>query len=331
MKPPIRVTTVAQYAVPIVVAAALFATADLFRLAITNQLTSLLLLACLAMAWNLVSGFGGQFSLGHSIFVGVGGYTAAVVLDYAGWPLIPVLLGAGLASAAIGVVLAYPMLRLRGPYFAIGTLGIALAALGWMLNWDFTRASRGYPIPPSAMLDLTTLLRVAIVLAVVTFLVVLVVKNSPLGLRLLALRDNEDGAVSLGVRRLSTLVPVWAISAFLAGSMGAVVALQNGNLTPNSAFSVQYTLDAVVVCVIGGMGTLSGPILGAVVVFLLRQYTADFAGWATLIEAAVVILIVRFFPDGAVGLIVRAGRRIRVLRAAGRKSATPPVERQIAP
>lgn len=331
VKPPIRVTTVAQYAVPIVVAAALFATADLFRLAITNQLTSLLLLACLAMAWNLVSGFGGQFSLGHSIFVGVGGYTAAVVLDYAGWPLIPVLLGAGLASAAIGVVLAYPMLRLRGPYFAIGTLGIALAALGWMLNWDFTRASRGYPIPPSAMLDLTTLLRVAIVLAVVTFLVVLVVKNSPLGLRLLALRDNEDGAVSLGVRRLSTLVPVWAISAFLAGSMGAVVALQNGNLTPNSAFSVQYTLDAVVVCVIGGMGTLSGPILGAVVVFLLRQYTADFAGWATLIEAAVVILIVRFFPDGAVGLIVRAGRRIRVLRAAGRKSATPPVERQIAP
>lgn len=334
VRAPIRFSTIARYAVPIVVAAVLFATADLFRLAITNQLTSLLLLACLAMAWNLVSGFGGQFSLGHSIFVGVGGYTAAVVLDHLGWPLIPVLLGAGVVSAAIGVVLAYPMLRLRGPYFAIGTLGLALAAMGWMLNWDFTRASRGYPIPPSAMLDLTSLLRVTVVLAIVTFVVVLAVKDSPLGLRLLALRDNEDGAISLGVRRLGTLVPVWAISAFLAGAMGAVVALQNGNLTPNSAFSVQYTLDAVVVCVIGGLGTVSGPLIGAAAVFFLRQYTADFAGWATLIEALVVILIVRFFPDGAVGLLSRLGRRIRAARTSPpgpAEPARPLVERQDSP
>ena len=328
----IPIVRIVRYGVPVLIAAAVFATADSLRLGTVNQLTSLLLLACLAMSWNLVSGFGGQFSLGHSIFVGVGGYTTAVVLDYLGWPLVPVLAAAGLVSAILGVILAYPMLRLRGPYFAIGTLGIALAVLGWMLNWDFTRASRGYPIPPSAMLDLPSLLRVAVVLAMLTFIVVVAVKESPLGLRLLALRDNEDGAISLGVRRLRTLVPVWAVSAFLAGAMGAVIALQNGNLTPNSAFSVQYTLDAVVVCVIGGMGTLSGPLVGAVIVFFLRQYTADFAGWASLIEALVVILIVRFFPDGAVGVATRVARAaanvLHRRRTPGASPTSSPLKRQ---
>lgn len=311
------IRTALVYAAPVVVAAVLFAVADALRLGTANQLTSLLLLGCLAMAWNLVSGFAGQFSLGHSIFVGVGGYATALALDLLELPLPVVLVGSGALAAVLGVVLAYPMLRLRGPYFSIGTLGIALAALGWMLNWDVTRASRGYPISPSDLVDIPGLFRIAIVLALGTLLVTIVVRRSGLGLRLLALRDEEAGAESLGVRRLRTLIPVWALSAFLTGAMGAVVALQSGTLTPNAAFSIQYTLDAVVVCVIGGFGTLSGPLVGAVVVFLLRQYTADFAGWATLIEAVVVIVVVRFFPDGIVGLAVRgaaAARRLATRR-----------------
>lgn len=318
--------TVARYAAPIVVATVLFIVADSFKLALANQLTSLLLLASLAMAWNLVSGFGGQFSLGHSIFVGVGGYAAAVVLDYLDLPLALVFVISGLISAAVGVVLAYPMLRLRGPYFAIGTLGLALAVLGWMLNWDFTRASQGYSIPSEDMIDLTSLFRIALVLAIVTLVATLVVMDLPLGLRLLALRDNEDGAISLGVRRLRTLVPAWGISAFLTGAMGAVVALQNGNLTPNSAFSIQYTLDAVVICVIGGLGSIYGPLIGAVAVFVLRQYTSDFAGWATLVEALVVVLVVRLFPDGAMGLIGRLRSWVLARAGARRTTASPSTE-----
>ncbi|WP_448809762.1 branched-chain amino acid ABC transporter permease [Agromyces bauzanensis] len=319
-----------RYTAPILVAVVLFVAADSLGLALANQLSSLLLLAALAMAWNIVSGFGGQFSLAHSIFVGVGGYTAAVLLDYFDLPLILVFLLAGGVSAVGGVVLAYPMLRLRGPYFAIGTLGLALAVMGWMLNWEFTRASQGYPIPAGDMVDLTTLFRIAVTLALLTLVATLVVMDVPLGLRLLALRDNEDGAASLGVRRLRTLVPAWALSAFLTGAMGAVVALQNGHLTPNSAFSIQYTLDAVVICVIGGLGTVYGPVIGAVIVFSLRQYTADFAGWATLIEAVVVILVVRLMPDGAVGLLDRLRGVIRARRGARpasgrRRDLTAPV------
>lgn len=313
-----NVRTLAAYGVPVLVAAVLFGVADGLRLGAANQLTSLLLLACLAMAWNLVSGFAGQFSLGHSIFVGVGGYASALAFDHLDAPLPVVLLGSGALAAVIGVVLAYPMLRLRGPYFSIGTLGIAVAALGWMLNWEFTRASQGYPISPSDLLDIPTLFRIAVVLAFATLVATILVRRSGLGLRLLALRDDEGGAESLGVRRVRTLIPVWALSAFLTGAMGAVVALQSGTLTPNAAFSIQFTLDAVVVCVIGGFGTLSGPLIGAVAVFFLRQYTADFAGWATLIEAVVVILVVRFFPDGILGLFARAGGLVR--RSAARRA-----------
>ncbi len=297
--------TVAAYAVPVVVALALLGLADAMRLSLVNQLTSLLLLAILAMAWNLVSGFGGQFSLGHSIFVGVGGYATAVLLDHLDMPLVPAILLSGLIAAVVGVILAYPMLRLRGPYFAIGTLGLTLALLGWMLNWDFTKRSQGYTIPADATVDLVTLLRITVLVALVTVLAITLIMRRPLGLALLALRDNEDGAISVGVRRLRTLMPTWAISAFLTGLMGAVVAMQKGQLTPTSAFSIQYALDAVVICVIGGLGTLYGPLIGAVVVFALRQYTADFAGWATLIEAIIVILVVRFFPDGVMGLLSR--------------------------
>lgn len=313
-----------RYLVPVVVAVLLIVGAEGLRLAIVNQLTSLLLLAVLAMSWNLVSGFGGQFSLGHSIFVGVGGYATAVMLDLLGLPLVLVLLLSGAIAAVVGVVLAYPMLRLRGPYFAIGTLGLALAVQGWMLNWDFTRASQGYSIPLDQNIDLVTVMRIAVALAAVTVLVSQLFIDLPLGLRLLALRDNEDGALALGVRRLRTLLPTWAISAFLVGVMGAVVALQNGQVTPQSAFSIQYTLDAVIICVIGGLGTLYGPLIGAVAVFVLRQFTADFAGWASLVEALIVILVVRFAPDGAMGVLRalrRLGNRARVRATRGQVPA----------
>lgn len=299
-----------RYGVPTVVAVVLYFVASEVRLSLVTQFTSLALLAVLAMAWNLVGGFGGQFSLGHALFVGAGGYTTVVLLDRASLPLFLCIPLAGLVAAILGVVLAYPMLRLRGPYFAIGTLGISLAVLGWMLNWDFTYASRSYALAPSAIPSFLDLGRVSLVVALLTLLVVLLIMDMPLGLRLLALRDDEQGAIMLGARRVRTIVPVWAISAFLTGTMGALVAVQAGSVTPTQAFSLQFTLDAVIICVIGGLGTVYGPLLGAVVVFVLRQYTADFSEWSLLIEALIVILIVRFAPLGLLGLFQRLFKQI---------------------
>lgn len=270
---------------------------------VLNQFTSLLLLMTLGIAWNFVGGFGGQFSLGHSIFVGVGAYGTAIILTYFNLPLILTVLIAGAVSACIGILLAYPLLRLRGPYLAVGSLGIALAAYGWMLNWDFTRASSSFPIPPAVVPDIHSQFVWALVLAFVAILSVIILVPSPLGRRLVALRDDESGAAALGVRRIRTLIPIWALSGFLTGLMGALYGVQQGTLTVDALFAVQFSLDAAIVCVIGGLGTITGPIIGSIIVYYLRFYSATFSDWALLIEAIVVILVVRFFPGGIVGLV----------------------------
>lgn len=302
------------YGLPIIVGVIAFFLADGVRLGLVNEWTSLLLLMILAMAWNLVAGFGGQFSLGHSIFVGVGGYATAILLTFLDLPLFLVIFLASVISALIGVLLAFPLLRLRGPYLSIGSLGIALAATGFMLNWDFTKKSQAYPIPSGDILDLADLFKATVVITVIALLIIIKLVRSPLGLRLVALRDDENGAASLGVRRLRTLIPVWALSGLLTGVMGALSAMQNGNLTPTTAFSLQYVLDAAIISVIGGLGTISGPIIGAVLVFYLRQYSADFAELALIIEAVVVVLVVRFFPAGIVGLFTKVVTSLRVRR-----------------
>lgn len=276
-----------------------------------NTVTTILLLISLGMAWNLIAGFGGQFSLGHSIFVGVGGYATAVMLTETSLPVPLVIVAAALVAALLGTVLGYPLLRLRGPYFSIGTLALTFAVIGWMLNWELTGKSQAYSLPADALLDVRGVYTIASVITVLIFVVVFAVMRMPIGLRLLALRDSEQGATSIGIRRTTTLMPIWALSAFLTGLVGAAYALQKGTLDPQTAFSLNYTIDAVVVVVLGGLGTMSGPVLGGLVIFGLRHYTSDLEGWSTLIEALVVVVMVRFIPGGLVGVISQGYRRAR--------------------
>lgn len=315
--------TTLSIAVATVVAIIILVTSSTMKLGIANQITSLLLLMTLALAWNLVGGFGGQFSLGHSIFVGIGGYATAIIMTYLKVPIIPAVIMAGIVSSFIGVLLAYPLLRLRGPYLAVGSLGMALAAYGWMINWDFTKASSSYSIPTEGMIDIPTLLSYTTILALVSLVAVILLVRSPLGLRLVSLRDDELGAASLGVRRVRTLVPVWALSGFLTGLMGALFALQKGTLTVDSAFSIQFSLDAAIICVLGGLGTISGPVLGAIIVYYLRFYSADYSNWALLLEAIVLVVVVRFFPTGLAGAITRlGGMAVRLSRRFGQSRTT---------
>ncbi len=314
----LRNKTILSIGASVLVAVIAIALAGSMTRGVLNQLTSLLLLVTLALAWNLVGGYAGQFSLGHSIFVGIGGYATAVILTMFGTPLIPTILIAGVISAFIGVLLAYPLLRLRGPYLAVGSLGMALAVYGWMINWDFTKASSSYQIPMSAMVDIPTLYSYTVLLALVALVAVIILVRSPLGLRLVALRDDESGAASLGVRRVRTLIPVWALSGFLTGLMGALYSLQKGTITVDSAFALSFSLDAAIICVLGGLGTLSGPLIGAVLVYYLRFYSADYSNFALLIEAVIVVVVVRFFPGGISGLFSKLFVTLRV------RSGNPP-------
>jgi branched-chain amino acid transport system permease protein len=182
-----------------------------------------------------------------------------------------------------------------------------------MINWDFTNASSSYNMPAQGLVDLKTIFVYTVVLAAVTILSVVILINSPLGLRLVALRDDEFGAASVGVRRVRTLIPVWALSGFLTGLMGALYAVQRGTLTVDSAFNIQFSLDAAIVSVLGGLGTVGGPIIGSFLVYYLRFFSDDFSNWALLIEAIILIVIVRFFPSGLVGMFRLVIEKARAL------------------
>jgi branched-chain amino acid transport system permease protein len=274
-------------------------------LGVQNQLTSLFILMVIAVAWNLIGGFGGQFSLGHSIFVGIGGYSSAVIFTKLHWTLLPTLVTSAAIAAVIGVVIAFPLLRLRGPYLAIGSLGMTLAMYGWMINWSFTNQSSSYSMPMEDLLSVNDLYSSSVLLVLVAILAALFMVRSPIGKKLIALRDDELGAASLGVRRIRTLIPFWALSGFLTGLAGVFFALQQGQLTVDAAFDTAFSLDSIIISVIGGMGTLAGPIVGSVIIYYVRYFAADYADWAIVIEAIIVILVVRFAPRGVMGILYR--------------------------
>jgi branched-chain amino acid transport system permease protein len=267
-----------------------------------NSATDVLLLISLAAAWNIVAGFGGQFSLGHSILIGLGGYGTAIFLVHSGLSVYADLVIASLIAAVIGVIFAYPMIRLRGPYFSIGTLGLTLATLGWMLNWTYTNRSQAYSLPADKSPDIPMVFSISLAIAVLTLIISIAIRRSALGLRFISLKENEEGAVSLGVNRTATILPVWAISAFLTGLTGAGLALQKGTLDPGSALSLQFTMDAIVVCVVGGLGTLTGPVVGAIFVYEMRQQLVSFDALGTFLEAVVVLVFLRFAPNGLVDI-----------------------------
>jgi branched-chain amino acid transport system permease protein len=287
----------------VVLAAVLLSVGSGFSMGFQNQLTSLFILMVVAIAWNLIGGFGGLFSLGQSIFVGIGAYSSAVIFEYLQWPLLVTLIASGLIASVIGVILAFPLLRLRGPYLAIGSLGMTLALYGWMINWDFTKGSSSYGMPIEILLGIGDLYNASVLLVLAAIIIALVMVRSTIGKKLIALRDDELGATSLGVRRVRTLIPFWAVSGFLTGLAGVFFALQQGQLTVDSAFNTAFSLDSIIISVIGGMGTLAGPIVGSVVVYYVRFFAADLANWALLIEAVVVVLVVRFFPRGIMGIL----------------------------
>lgn len=276
-----------------------------FSRGVQNQLTELLIMMSIAVAWNLIGGYGGQFSLGHSIFVGIGGYATAMILTYFGTPLVITIICAALIASALGVLLAFPLLRLRGPYLAVGSLGMTLAAYGWMINWDFTKASQSYQVPIELSLSIGDLYIYTVVFALVSILSSLFMVRSSMGLRLIALREDEQGASSLGVHRVRSLIPFWALSGFITGLAGAFYALQQGTITVDSAFNLGFTLDAAITSVIGGLGTIAGPIIGSIIVYYVRNFAADLANWALVIEAVIVVVVVRFFPRGVMGFLYK--------------------------
>ncbi len=276
-------------------------------------LTSLLLYVAIAQSWNILAGFGGQVSLGINGFVGTGAYVSGLLLLHTGVGYLITVIASAAVAAALAGVLAFPLLRLRGDYFAIGSLAAALALQAAVLNWSFAGGSTGLNLPIAATPTPEVLLVLAIVVAALAVLAALVVQRSPFGLRLMAVRDNEPAAIGLGVSSFGHKAAALVLSSALSGVVGALVALQQASFEPGGAFSISWTLNALLMTVVGGIATVLGPVVGAVIIYY--GVTNQLAGYHTaglVIEGVLLIAVVRLAPQGlwplACSLLRRAAR-----------------------
>lgn len=282
----------------------------------------ILTMLVLAQWWNLLAGYGGLVSVGQQAFVGMGAYAMFGMVILAGWDPVPSILIAGLAALILAIPTAFFAFRLQGAYFAIGTWVIAEVTRLSVAQWKQLGGGTGTSLPRSAtknmwgvewikdLLDVKTSAArdilaywLALILAVLTIGFIYWLLRSRRGLGLSALRDNFTAAKSLGVDAGAIKWFVFLISALGTGLAGGLIYMQKARISPDAAFSVlDWTAYVIFIVVIGGIGTIEGPIIGVIVFFLLQNILADYGSWYLLILGVIGIAIMLFAPKGLWGL-----------------------------
>jgi branched-chain amino acid transport system permease protein len=264
----------------------------------------------LAQGWNLLAGYGGLLSVGQQAFVGIGGYLLVMLGVNAGLNPFVVIPIAGLVCAVLAVPMAGLLFRLRGANFAVGTWVVAEVLRLLIANDDSLGGGSGTSITSTLMgipvwWRLSGTLWVALALGAGGTLVVYALLRSKLGLALTAVRDSEPAAASLGVsvRRVKWIV--YLAAACWAGMTGALIFITKLRIAPDAAFSIDWTTTIFFVVVIGGIGTIEGPILGTLAFFVLRGLLADYGSWYLVALGAVAVVFMVWIPSGLWGMISR--------------------------
>lgn len=175
-------------------------------------------------------------------------------------------------------------------------------------------------MPSSATLDYATLYYASLSVLVLTIVYLVVLIRSPFGLRLMAVRDDEDAAAELGVNSFQVKMIAFTVSAFFVGLVGALIALQNASIEPNSAFSLNWTVNMIIMAVLGGLATTKGPLIGAVVIFTLQQQLQGYGSWSTLVIGLLLIIMIRLAPEGIWVLLRQGAQRLAQMTIARQPS-----------
>jgi len=270
-------------------------------------LTEVAMLAILASSWNIIAGICGYFSFGNVVFFGLGAYTTAVLMSGLGTPfLLTVVLG-GAVAVVFAVLIGVPLLRLKGHYFAIATLAINLATREVVTNLDWTGGGKGIwlQIPDFEPRTFSLLIFYAMVLLLaVTVGTVWLILRSRWGYAMRAIRGNEEAAAVLGIYATYYKVLGFAVSAAFAGIAGSVYAYWLTYIEPTQAFDMNLNIHFVMAGLLGGLGTVLGPLLGAIVLQLLSESI-----WSHFLEVhfavlgVLIILVVLFLPGGLMSLL----------------------------
>jgi branched-chain amino acid transport system permease protein len=263
-----------------------------------------LILATLAQSWNIIGGYTGYPSFGNSVFYGLGGYGVAIAMVQYGLPF-PAGLAIGI-SLAVGfaILLGLPVLRLRGHYFAIATLGLAEVMTAIVSNLEIAGRNVGLILP--LVKGDALFFELSLILLVVTTLAVMWISRSRFGFGLIAIRENEQAAAVMGVNTTLYKILAFALCSIFAAVAGGIHAYWITYLDPGSAFDVALNVKMIIMAVFGGPGTIFGPVLGAFVLSAISEIlAAKVTSLASIFFGMVIIAAIVFMPRGFADLVRR--------------------------
>lgn len=276
-----------------------------------KSLTFFFLLAkffVLVQCFNMVAGYVGCISFGHVVFFGIGGYLAAMLMKSAklvGLLYAAALILSGVGTMAFAILLGYPLLKLRGAYFAIATLALneAMKVIVYNLPEEYGGGAFGIPVPQirDPLTGYYSMLILALLVSLVTYLIMV---RSRYGIILKAIREDEDAAAVMGINALLYKVAAFGLSAFFMGVAGAADLQYTSYIYPEAAFNVDTNVEVIVMTMLGGNGTVMGPLLGATILFTLGDYL-----WAKLpfshliLLGLILVILVLFMRRGVLGTL----------------------------
>ena len=270
-------------------------------------LVEFITLLVLAQMWNLLAGYAGLVSIGQQAYVGLGGYALIVLADDLGVnPFVAVPL-AGLVAAALALPTAALVFRFHGGYFAVGTWAIAEVYRLLVANTPALGRGSGrtlkavFPLARESR-ELTTYV-LALAIGVAALVAIYAVLRSRYGLGLMAIRDSEHGADTLGVDVFRIKLGVYVGVAFGTGMTGALIYLNLLRISPDAGFSINWTAYTIFIVVIGGLGSLEGPLIGTALFFLVREYLSGFGAWYMILLGALAVGVMLAYPQGLWGLV----------------------------
>jgi branched-chain amino acid transport system permease protein len=284
--------------------------------------TGALMWAGLACSWNILGGYAGYINFGHSAFFGLGAYVTALLMgDPFGLPFLATIPAGMLVTALFAVIIGAPTLRLRGAYFAIATWAFAEVLIQFSSVMDFTGGIGGIGLPP--YLNERFFYFAMFGAAALTYLVTWALfERSRFGLKVKALRDHEPAAEAMGINTSLVKLQTFVLSAVTASVFGAIFAYWVTFINPKSVFGGDITDQMVVMVLLGGLGSLWGPAIGGVMLFVVNRlvwmYWGDTAFYIAVLGAAIV-LVVLFLPNGIAGLFARRAKSSTILEKAAGK------------
>lgn len=281
-----------------------------------RTLTTMLLLIVTAQGWNLIGGYTGYAAFGNVAFFGLGAYTTGILMFRFNWSFLPTLIVGGLIAALYAVLIGLPVLRLRGHYFAIATLGVAEATREIVAWWTpVTYGASGISLPFLKPIDFAQnfFYYLALGLVLIGLALTWFLSRRKLGYSWAAIRADEDAAKMLGINTTASKVTAFALAAALTGVAGSVYAYYNSFIAPEEVFKIDRTLQAILATVLGGAGTVAGPIVGAMIfqlvtTFLIfsKPFGIDLGQFHVTIMGLFIVLVIIFTPRGLIDLVTRS-------------------------